>query len=52
MVCGIFAIEKFIYGCVWINWILNNTISVYEKDLMAGVVLSFTESMIGCFSLY
>lgn len=38
---GIFAIEKFIYGCVWINWILNNTISeVYEKDLMAGVFYS------------
>ena len=38
---GIFAIEKFIYGCVWINWILNNNISeVYEKDLMAGVFYS------------
>jgi len=38
---GIFAIEKLIYGCVWIHWILNNTISeVYEKDLMAGVFYS------------
>lgn len=38
---GIFAIEKLIYGCVWINWMLNNTISdVYEKDIMAGVFYS------------
>lgn len=38
---GIFAFEKFIYGCVWINWILNNTISdVYEKDIMAGAFYS------------
>jgi hypothetical protein len=38
---GIFAIEKLIYGCVWINWILNNTISnVYEKDVMAGMFYS------------
>lgn len=38
---GIFAVEKFIYGCVWINWILNNNIAdVYEKDLMAGMFYS------------
>lgn len=38
---GIFAIEKFIYGCVWTNWILKNNISeVYEKDKMAGVFYS------------
>jgi hypothetical protein len=35
---AVFAIEKFIYGCVWINWLLNNTISkVFEKDIMAGL---------------
>lgn len=34
---GIFAVEKFIYGYVWINWLINNDISaVFEKDLMAG----------------
>ena len=34
---GIFAVEKFIYGYVWINWLINNNISaVFEKDLMAG----------------
>ena len=34
---GVFAIEKLIYGCVWINWTLNNNISeVYEQDKMAG----------------
>ncbi|CAM3096543.1 hypothetical protein [Flavobacterium frigoris] len=38
---GIFAIEKLIYGLVWINWMLNNDIAaVYEKDLMAGVFYS------------
>ena len=34
---GIFAVEKFIYGYIWINWLINNNISaVFEKDLMAG----------------
>ena len=38
---AVFAIEKFIYGCVWINWLLNNSISnVYEKDVMAGLFYS------------
>lgn len=34
---AIFAVEKFIYGYIWINWMLNNNVSaVFEKDLMAG----------------
>ncbi len=38
---GIFAVEKFIYGFVWTNWMLNNSISgVYEKDIMAGMFYS------------
>lgn len=38
---GVFAIEKLIYGLVWTNWMLHNTISdVYEKDLMAGLFYS------------
>ena len=38
---GVFAIEKFIYGCIWVNWILNNSISeVYDKDIMAGMFYS------------
>jgi hypothetical protein len=38
---GIFAVEKFIYACVWTNWMLNNNISeVYEKDTMAGLFYS------------
>lgn len=38
---GIFAVEKFIYGYVWTNWILNNNISdVYDKDIMAGIFYS------------
>ena len=35
---GIFAIEKFIYGYVWINWLAKNDISaVFKKDKMAGM---------------
>jgi hypothetical protein len=35
---GVFAVEKFIYGCRWIDWIANNTLSsVFEKDKMAGL---------------
>ena len=38
---AVFAIEKFIYGYIWITWILNNNIkAVYEKDLMAGIFYS------------
>ncbi len=38
---GIFAIEKFIYGFVWTNWMLHNNVSdVFEKDLMAGLFYS------------
>ncbi len=38
---GVFAIEKLIYGCVWLKWILNNNVSeVYEKDFMAGMFYS------------
>ena len=38
---GVFVVEKFIYGYVWINWILNNNISdVYKKDTMAGIFYS------------
>ncbi|MDO9554242.1 hypothetical protein [Rhodonellum sp.] len=38
---GVFAVEKFIYGYIWIQWILNNNLSdVYEKDTMAGLFYS------------
>ncbi len=38
---GVFAVEKFIYGSVWINWIMNNNISdVYKEDLTAGIFYS------------
>ncbi len=38
---GVFAIEKFIYGFVWVKWIMNNNISeVYDKDVMAGIFYS------------
>ncbi|QHI39335.1 hypothetical protein IMCC3317_47450 [Kordia antarctica] len=35
---AVFAIEKLIYGCIWVNWLLQNNLSeVYEKDAMAGI---------------
>lgn len=35
---AVFAIEKVIYGGVWVNWLLQNSVSeVYEKDMMAGI---------------
>ena len=35
---GVFAIEKFIHGFNWINWISTNDLSaVYNKDQMAGI---------------
>lgn len=38
---AVFVIEKFIYGCIWIDWITNNSINeVYDKDLMAGIFYS------------
>lgn len=38
---AVFAIEKFIYGYVWIQWMLNNNIlDVYKKDTMAGLFYS------------
>lgn len=38
---AVFALEKFIYGYIWINWIQNNNISeVYTKDTMAGLFYS------------
>ena len=34
---AVFAIEKFIYGFIWIQWMLSNNIStVFAKDKMAG----------------
>lgn len=35
---AVFAIEKLVYGLVWINWHLNNSLSeLYSQDLFAGV---------------
>ncbi|WP_373524330.1 hypothetical protein [Aquiflexum sp.] len=35
---GVFAVEKFIYGLIWIKWILNNNVlDVFAKDKMAGM---------------
>ncbi len=38
---GVFAVEKLIYGFIWIKWMLNNNVSdVFEKDIMAGIFYS------------
>lgn len=35
---ALFAVEKLIYGFVWIQWMLNNNVSdVFAKDKMAGI---------------
>ena len=40
-IAGVFAIEKFIYGFIWLKWILtNNLTSVYNEDLFAGIFYS------------
>lgn len=34
---GVFAVEKLIYGLIWIKWMLNNSLlDVYANDKMAG----------------
>lgn len=38
---AIFVVEKFIYGCAWINWMMHNSLEVvYSKDIMAGIFYS------------
>ncbi len=35
---AVFALEKLIYGFIWIKWMLNNNVSdVFAKDKMAGI---------------
>jgi hypothetical protein len=37
----VFAIEKLIYGIIWVRWMLNNSIAdVFKKDIMAGSFFS------------
>jgi hypothetical protein len=40
-VAGAFALEKLIYGVVWVQWILGNSLeSVYATDIFAGIFYS------------
>jgi hypothetical protein len=35
---GVFAVEKFIYGFIWVKWMLNNNVmDVFARDKMAGI---------------
>jgi hypothetical protein len=37
----VFVVEKLIYGCAWIYWMLNHSLeTVYDHDLFAGVFYS------------
>lgn len=38
---GVFALEKIIYGIIWIKWMLANDVSaLFSNDKMAGVFYS------------
>lgn len=38
---GVFALEKIIYGIIWIKWMLANNVSdIFSKDKMAGIFYS------------
>jgi uncharacterized membrane protein len=38
---AVFALEKLVYGIVWLKWIIEHDISaVYERDLFAGLFYS------------
>jgi hypothetical protein len=38
---AVFAIEKLVYGIVWVRWLSANSLSaLYEQDLLAGVYYS------------
>ncbi|WP_338763284.1 hypothetical protein WAF17_19310 [Bernardetia sp. ABR2-2B] len=38
---AVFAIEKLIYGIVWIDWRVQNDVSsVFNEDMMAGIFYS------------
>lgn len=40
-IAGVFALEKLIYGIVWLKWLLNNNLgSVYSTDIFAGIFYS------------
>lgn len=50
---ALFALEKVVYGIVWIKWLLNNSIAeVFEKDLMAGMFYSIYGLNDWMFSLF
>ncbi|MEL0642781.1 hypothetical protein V6251_00195 [Olleya sp. Ti.3.14] len=35
---AVFTIEKLIYGCVWLQWMMTNDVGkVYMEDKMAGI---------------
>ncbi len=40
-IVAIFAIEKLIYGIIWLNWRIQNSVSpIFKEDVMAGIFYS------------
>ena len=38
---GVFAVEKLIYGVIWVRWLLGNDLgALYARDAFAGVFFS------------
>ncbi|TXD50125.1 hypothetical protein [Polaribacter sp. IC073] len=37
-IIAVFAVEKLIYGIIWINWRFKNDVSlIFNEDIMAGI---------------
>lgn len=50
---GVFALEKIIYGIIWIKWMLANNVSdIFSKDKMAGIFYSIYGVNDWVFSLF
>ena len=40
-IVAVFAIEKLIYGIIWVKWRLQNSVSpIFDEDFMAGIFYS------------
>lgn len=40
---AVFAVEKLIYGIIWVQWSLQNDVSpIFEEDLMTGIFYSIS----------
>jgi hypothetical protein len=50
---AVFAIEKLIYGVVWVHWLLHHSLSdVFQEDLLAGIFYSVYGINDWCFFIF